>query len=117
MPGFGDADVNDLVFLTQLEFKVHDLHEVIMVALPVTFKDERAQVAAVPNLVSTLVKVSTVDVEDRLVADVGWSVVLHSEATEVSKLLGEGGFPDSVGTAKEDEHKSDATVADRNDST
>jgi hypothetical protein len=38
--------------------------------------------------------------------------MFHSESTEISELLGECGFPDSVGTAKEDEHKSDATVAD-----
>ena len=112
MPGFGDADVNDLVFLAQLEFEVHDLHEVIMVAAPVTFENERTQVAAIPNLIPTVFNVSAVDVEDRLVADVRWTVMFHSESTEISELLGECGFPDSVGTAKEDEHKSDATVAD-----
>ena len=112
MPRFGDANVNDLVFLAQLEFKVHDLHEVIMVAAPVTFEDERAQVAAVPNLVSAVFKVSAVDVEYRLVTDVRWTVMFHGETTDVSELLGEGGFPDSVGTAKENEHKSEATVAD-----
>jgi hypothetical protein len=31
--------------------------------------------------------------------------VFHGETTEVSELLGECSFPDSVGTAKEDEHR------------
>jgi hypothetical protein len=81
MPRFGDANMNDLMFLTQLEFEIHDLHEVIMVALPVSLQDESAQVAAIPNLVSAVFKVPAVDVEYRLVTNIRWTVVFHGETT------------------------------------
>jgi hypothetical protein len=89
MPRFGDANMNDLMFLTQLKFEIHDLNEVIMIASSVSFEDERAQIAAIPNLIPAIFKVSAIDVEYRLVANVRWSVMFHGETAEIAELLGE----------------------------
>jgi hypothetical protein len=80
VPRFGDAHVNNVVFLTQLKFKIHDLNEMIMVSPAKSLQNKSAEITAIPNLVSAFVKVSAVDVENVVVEGVRRVVVLDRKS-------------------------------------
>ena len=89
MPWFGHSHMDDFMFLAELEFEIHDFHQVVVGPLSKALQDIGANITSVPDLGFAVSEVVAVHLENRGGLAVGRTVMFHRKARELRQLGGQ----------------------------